>query len=392
MSRPSVFLYVQHLLGIGHLKRSLLIARALAQTGYRVTVASGGHEVPLLDRSGLEWVQLPPASAADLTFRNLLDAQGRPVDERWKSERAALLLDAWTRASAEVLLLELFPFGRRQMRFELLPLLEAARSAARPPLVVSSIRDVLGGGQGDPERQLNMLALFEKYFDHVLVHGDPSLIPLDLSFGPTPQLGTRLHYTGYVVDPAVTAAQSGAEGAGEVLVSAGGGAVGMPLLEAAILARPLSRLHGRRWRILAGSNVSESHWQGLTRMAGQTGEGQVLVERARPDFVAMLGRCAVSVSQGGYNTVLEVLSQRARAVVVPFAAAGEVEQSLRARVLEQKGLIHCVAEESLSAQTLAAAVDRASLAPAPVGQIRFDGAQRTVEWLSARLLDRSRQR
>lgn len=388
MSARAVFIYVQHLLGIGHLKRALVIARALSDAGFRVTLASGGHEVPWLDRSGLHWVQLPPASIADLSFGKLLDAQGQAVDDQWKSQRAAMLIDAWRDSAADALLIELFPFGRRQMRFELLPLLEAARAAPRPPLIVSSIRDVLGAGQGDPQRQLKMLALFDRYFDHLLVHGDASLIPLQATFGPTPQLGARLFYTGYVVEALSTAARSGDLGRDEVLVSAGGGAVGMPLLTTAILARPLSRLSGRRWRILAGSNVTESQFQDLQRLATDTGAGRVVVERARPDFVAMLANCAVSVSQGGYNTVLEALSQGARMVVAPFAGGGEVEQSLRARLLAEKGWIHCVAEDQLSAQTLAAAVDRACQQAPRAGRIQLDGAKKTVELLSAWLSQR----
>ena len=42
----------------------------------------------------------------------------------------------------------------------------------------------------------------------------------------------------------------------EVVVSAGGGAVGAGLLEAAIRAKPLSALRDRTWRVLAGDNVS----------------------------------------------------------------------------------------------------------------------------------------
>ncbi len=381
--------YVQHLLGIGHLKRSLIVARALADAGWQVTVASGGVDVPQLDHSGLHWVQLPPASVADLSFRNLIDERGQPVDEAWKVRRTQLLLDAWQRAAPDILVVELFPFGRRQMRFELLPLLQAARCRTPAPLVVSSIRDILGGGQGHAQRQQQMLESFERHFDHVLVHGDASIIPLDATFTLAPQLGARLHYTGYVVDPAARVSQagmsdrSGAAGTDEVLVSAGGGAVGMPLLEAAIRARSLSRLSQRRWRILAGVHVAEGQLRGLRQLASNLGEGGVVVERARPDFVAMLATCAVSISQGGYNTVLELLSLGTRAVVVPFAGGGELEQSMRARLLAARGWLQCVEEPQLSPAALAAATDRAmQCAPAPPGQIRLDGAQRTVELLS----------
>jgi predicted glycosyltransferase len=389
VTRGRAFFYVQHLLGIGHLKRSLIVARALVHAGWQVTVASGGVDVPLLDRSGLKWVQLPPASAADLSFKHLVDASGQPVDEAWKVRRTQRLLQAWHDAAADALVVELFPFGRRQMRFELLPLLQAARSRANPPLVLSSIRDILGGGQGNIQRQQQMLEAFERHFDHVLVHGDASIIPLEASFALAPQLGERLHYTGYVVDPAAGTPQATAQdtavaaGAGEVLVSAGGGAVGFPLLDAAIRARPLSPLRERRWRLLAGVNLPEGQLRALQRLADELGEGQVLIERARPDFVAMLAHCAVSISQGGYNTVLELLTQGTRCVVVPFAGGGEMEQSTRARLLADRGWLQCVDEDQLSPATLAAALHRAmQSAPAPRGRIRLDGARRTVELIS----------
>ena len=44
---PRVFFYVQHLLGIGHLRRAAVLARALAAGGFDVLLVSGGAPVPL---------------------------------------------------------------------------------------------------------------------------------------------------------------------------------------------------------------------------------------------------------------------------------------------------------------------------------------------------------
>ena len=41
----SVMIYVQHLLGIGHLMRARLIAEALADVGFEVTLVSGGMAI-----------------------------------------------------------------------------------------------------------------------------------------------------------------------------------------------------------------------------------------------------------------------------------------------------------------------------------------------------------
>ena len=140
------FFHVQHLLGIGHLKRAAVLARALERAGFEVTLASGGAPV-----AGIAALQLPPASSPD--FRTLLDAHGHPVDEAWKACRREMLLKAFRSFSPDVLVVELFPFGRRQMSFELIPLLEEAGSS----LVVCSVRDIL---QPNPAREEETLARF----------------------------------------------------------------------------------------------------------------------------------------------------------------------------------------------------------------------------------------
>ena len=365
-----VFFYVQHLLGIGHLRRAATLAHALEQAGFEVTLASGGKPV-----EGYKVLQLPPASS-DPSFLHLLDEHGNPVDDAWKRRRRQALLDAFTAAKPDVLLIELFPFGRRQMRFELLPLLNQAIAATPRPLVVCSVRDLI---QAKPEREKEIAECFEFFYDRLLVHGDPRVARFERSFSATARIAAKLHYTGYVVQDAPTA--SGNAGAHEVLVSAGGGAVGQRLLETAIAARPLTSLRERTWRVLAGINA-----ENFEALQARTVSG-VVVERFRNDFTLRLRNCVLSVSQAGYNTVRETLQARARAVVVPFAGVAESEQTLRAKLLAERGLLEVVEEAALTPATLAAAIDRAAARPRPAaGEIDLDGARRSAEligeWLS----------
>lgn len=360
-----VFFYVQHLLGIGHLKRAATLAHALRAAGFDVTLASGGEPV-----EAIPVLQLPPAKS-DASFKALYDEHGKPLDDAWKARRTRFLVEAFQKTNPRILLVELFPFGRRQMRFELLPLLEAARQRDPPPLVVCSVRDLL---QPNAAREDEALERFERYFDKLLVHGDPGVASFDASFGKARRLAGKLHYTGYVVEEIPT----GDAGKDEVLVSAGGGAVGRRLLQTALEARPLTALRKRTWRILAGVNAAEIE---TLRTAG------VIVERARQDFTVRLRNCALSVSQAGYNTVMETLQARARAVLVPFAALAQSEQTLRAKLLAARGLVEVVEEGALSAASLAAAIDRAAAAPRPApGAIDLGGARRSVqllrEWLA----------
>ena len=55
----------------------------------------------------------------------------------------------------------------------------------------------------------------------------------------------------------------------------------------------------------------------------------------------------MSVSQAGYNTVLDI-SLRARAVLVPFAAERETEQLVRAERLAALGAVEPVRERAVA--------------------------------------------
>jgi predicted glycosyltransferase len=251
---------------------------------------------------------------------------------------------------------------------------------------------VLGGGQTDPARQDQMLENFERYFDHVLVHGDAALVPFDRTFRHAARLAGRLHYTGYVVgrSPSPNAAViPTSQVEGDVLVSVGGGAVGRKLLEVAIQSRALTVLRNQRWRLLAGVNVSEPDIAHLVDLA--RGEPGVVIERHRADFPDLLARCRLSVSQGGYNTVMEILQARAAAVVVPFAGGAELEQSLRARLLAERGYIEVVEESALSPVMLAQAIDRAASRPRLAGTfVNLDGAVNSAALVRQWIVERAR--
>ena len=375
MSRRRVFFYVQHLLGIGHLRRAATITRAMVAQGLDVTVASGGGEIPGLDLAGARFVQLPATRAADLYFKKLLDDDGAPIDETWKARRRDALLAAYRDSDPHVVLIELFPFGRRQMRFELLPLLDEACAREQRPVVASSVRDILVA-QHKPERNDEMLERLNRYFDHVLVHGDPNFIPFDRTFPYARKIAGMIHYTGYVVDRTGRSGGNSGAGRGEVIVSTGGGAGGMALLRAAIKARPLTSAAGNPWRVLVGQNVPEADFREIAALAGDGVE----VEGARPDFTTLLTNADLSISQGGYNTLMEVLEAGTRAVIVPYAGGIETEQTLRARELAKLGAIQVLNEDELSPQAIARAAD-AALAGPPTSNAGLDtaGAEKTAD-------------
>jgi len=370
-----VLFYVQHLLGIGHLIRAARICWALRNAGFEIHLVAGGNPVANLDLGGMTVIQLPPLKVVNGGFSCLVTEKGKPVTDEDKAHRARILREIFLSVRPDVLVTETFPFGRRQMRFELLPLLEAAKERRYRPLIISSVRDILQEGNR-VERSREVVDLARRYFDHVIVHGDPRLI----SFGSTLPLVSEIEdlvcYSGLVA-PAIDHSHSPAFVA-DVVVSAGGGAVGRKLIETAIASKSMTTMAHGRWLILSGPNV-DSAW--LDQLRARAADIGIALEHFVPDLVNVLGRARLSISQAGYNTVADVLVAGCKAVFVPFSGWGETEQARRARLLEEEGFGVVLPENKLSPQALATAIDRALNLPQPTLSIKLDGAAETAKIL-----------
>ena len=368
----NVMIVVTHLLGTGHLARALTLARAYITSGHNVTIASGGMPAPQLDRGDVQLLQLPPLRSDGVNFTVLLDDQGAPASDAMMGDRIAALLGQLTSQAPDVLITELFPFGRRILRAEFEALLQAAHNLPRRPLICASIRDILAP-PSKPKKGVLADQLIDTFYDMVLVHSDRDVTPLELSWPVSETLAPKLHYTGFVAPPAPSPHPRGS-GTNEVVVSAGGGDVGAHIFAAAVGAARQDP--DRHWRILVGGADAAERGVVLARAAPPN----VTVEPARPDFRQMLHHAAASVSMCGYNTALDILQTGCPAVFIPFDAGSEVEQGLRADALAKLPGIAVLRSADLSPDRLTQALLEVTQAirRAP-RQTGFDGARETVK-------------
>jgi len=366
-----VLIAVTHLLGAGHLTRAAALARAFARAGHPTTLVSGGMPAPLVSLGEAALVQLPPVQIAGTDFGTLLDEGGARVGPDRLELRKRMLLDAFRSVRPDVVVTELFPFGRRVLAGEFMALVDAARAVAPRPLIVASVRDILAC-PAKPERIEEAHRRLGPLYDAVLVHGDPNLVTLERSWPLSREAAALVRYTGYVDEGGEAVAEPTAARS-EILVSGGSSAASLPLYRAALAAA--ASVTERPWRVVVGAAVAQPAFEDLRRSA----PAHVAVERARPDFQALLARAAVSVSQAGYNTAVDLLRAGVAAVLVPFEAGHETEQRLRAECLAALGLARLLPEAELAPGTLAERVrmQLAGGAP-PRPEIRLDGAGRSV--------------
>jgi predicted glycosyltransferase len=369
MSAPRVFIYVQHLLGIGHLVRANRIALALVDDSFDVAMATGGLPVPGFPGPGIRTIALPAVKAGSGGFSALEDENGVPVNDAFKQIRRDGLIAALQYFKPDAVIVETFPFGRRAMRFELLPFLDAVLSLTRRPLIACSVRDILQQHH-KPGRAEETLGTIDRYFDKVLVHGDPKLAIFGETFPLANSLENKILYTGLVAGPHPAPPAEHYD----IVISAGGGAVGRELVTA---AAQMSRQLDKRLRccLITGPNLPPNKLVSLKAEAGPNIE----IFSFREDFPSLLVGAQLSISQAGYNTVCDILRAGCRSVLIPFAKDGETEQTLRALRLKKLGLAHVLSEDELNTSTLTRAVQNAIGEPAPRPHgFNLEGAKQTA--------------
>ncbi|CAA6809264.1 MAG: Mlr3248 protein [uncultured Thiotrichaceae bacterium] len=346
---PKVLFYVQYLLGIGHVRRAALVARNMTEQGFDVHVIFGGIPVPEIDFAPASVHYLMPLKSADANFSTLADEHGQIVSDAYKEKRCQQLLGIAADLQPDIVLTETYPFGRRQMRFELIPLLDWTQAQSPRPLVISSIRDILQ--RRKEKREQESIDLSETYYDKVLVHGDAAFTPLIDSFPPAEKILSKIGYSGYVCPPppALSNERSG------IVASVGGGSIGYELLEAALALYRSGYAADEQWCFMTGPNMPSE----LAEYLHSCADSRLTVLRMATDFVERLAKAKLSISLGGYNTTMDIIQTGVPSVMMPFEGEEETEQLERAQMLSDAGRIHLVRQCDLNPETLKNAMESA---------------------------------
>jgi predicted glycosyltransferase len=377
--------YCQHLLGIGHLRRTLEICRALASE-HATTLILGGPPVSI-DSPGILVRQLP-GLRMDEGFGGLLPCEaGRTLTEI-KEQRRALLFSLFREDPPDLLLTELYPFGRKAFRFELEPLLDSLHDGTlHRCLICCSVRDVLvEKNTGREKFEKWVVSTLNSRFDGVLIHADPKVISLDETFGLYPQITIPRQYTGFIAPSGGTpgsrarirAALGLAPADRLIVASIGGGGVGGELLRAVGAAfQLLGEEIAARLQIFTGPYCPPEVLAHLAELPGEN----ILIDRFTEEFPDWLAAADLSVSMAGYNTVLSLVQAGVPALVLPFGQ--NREQRFRAERLAGETAITVLADTDLTPATLARKMLRHMQFARKKALINLDGAAESVRQLTA---------
>jgi predicted glycosyltransferase len=380
-----IAMYSHDAMGLGHLRRNLLIAGALrSRLGATVLMIAGAWEAGLFDLpDGVDCLTLPalrkgPDGRYDskrlrMSVEQLVRLRGRTIDGA---------LEAF---EPDLLVVDKVPRG---IGGELTGVLERVARSGRTRCVLG-LRDVLDDAaatrrEWDVEENEQAIA---RWYDAVWIYGDPTVYDAVKEYGWSARTAAKVSYAGYL-DRSAAAAQ-GLEGGGSDLIASlrlppgklavctvGGGQDGAALARAFAGAIARSGMNGV---IVTGPFMPADERRALVHAAA--GADRLRVIEFVGDASELMAGADRVVTMGGYNSVCEVLSFRARALVVPRVSPRR-EQWVRARRLEELGLLEVMHPDRLSAGTLLAwltAEGGGESRRAGTGGIDFRGLERLPE-------------
>lgn len=382
--------YCQHILGIGHLVRSMEIVRGLV-ADFQICFVNGGKaiagfEVP----AGVEVVNLP-AIESDAEFESLSVVDDSRSLEEVQEVRKNQLLDIFNSFQPDVLMVELFPFGRRRFSFELVPLLDRVKAEGRKTKVVCSLRDIVVTKQDRERHEEKICKLMNQYFDLLLIHGDRQFQPLEESFSRISDLNCPVHYTGYVVqsspeNPLLNDADKAVLNSDRslILASIGGGRFGHELLESLVEAAPfLEWLIPHQIQIFTGPFFPDDKFAQMQLLVAN--QPNINLQRYTSNLLAYMEKADLSISMGGYNTTMNILTTGVRAMMLPFVGNGDLEQTIRSQKLEDLGILNVIHPADLAPRNFAKKiVDCLIKTPNPV-KLDLDGVDQTAGFLKSLL-------
>lgn len=381
-------MYSHDTLGLGHLQRSLNIARTLTARfpGLSILLLSGSpaaHRYAL--PQGVDYIKLP---AVRKVGSERYEARSLGMsDEGVLRLRSNIVLRSLQDYDPHLLLVDHAPVG---MKGELRPAL-AWLHANRPDCTkMLGLRDVLD----EPEAVIaqwqkhGIYDVLRDYYQHVLIYGQADVFDLARAYRMPPELHAKVRYVNYVgeFDEATelrSAAPASCTEKPLVVVTVGGGDGGEPVIDLYLDMLHAGGPHvGYDTILLTGPLVAPD---ALKRFRERARGLPVAVLDFVPSSSPFLERADLVVCSGGYNTVVQTLRFGKRMILIPRVMYRS-EQLIRARRLAELGLVTCLHPAQATAERLGEAI-RSLLADPTLPlveararqRIRFDGAERLAD-------------
>ena len=355
----TIAIYSQCLHGVGHYVRACSIAAALCthadiiliNAGRAVTEPQPPKGARLLDLPGIFRNSDTGALHSELAL-NTLDAT--------LGLRRRVLETQLSRQRVDLLLIEYFPFQRWEFASEIFFLIGLMKDANPDIRICCSVRDLPRPFETEQERR-RIVDTLNDTFSHLFVHADPAVGTSVDAFSLLKDVVIPVTYTGYITASWRDRHESDLSGSdlerfrGSVIVSAGGGMDSYNMLATCIDTWEELQREGFDNRLMVlclGAFLPQEQVDVLLTKVQRT--PNIRAFRFPSTFRQLLSVADLSISCAGYNTCVDVMQARIRAIFIPSLSVSD--QKRRAIRLQELGFGLAMSARTLQVADLKRAI------------------------------------
>lgn len=352
-----ILMYSHDTYGLGHIRRSLAIARSLRKSPANILILTGSHLVGRFDiAKRVDFVRIP--GMIKVTNEQYLPLSMRLEATEVLEIRKSLILATATAFRPDFFIVDKAPLGLKREVVETLQWLKRDFPSCTSILGLRDIMDSAASTIDDWSGK-DIYDAMDQLYDEIWVYGCQEFYDPVSEYQIPPHVASKVHFTGYIRRhvPSQDEIRATRKDLGIkdddrlVLVTTGGGGDGHPVLDTVLAA--FNHAEGgvpshTKLVVVAGPFMSPKHYREVVKKCKTL---DFICLRFHRFMEGLIGAAQVVVSMGGYNTVCEIISQRKPFLIVPRTVPRE-EQLIRAQVLCSQGFCDYLDPRALNPSAL----------------------------------------
>jgi predicted glycosyltransferase len=341
LSTHKILMYSHDTYGLGHIRRTLAIARSLRKSSVNILILTGS---PLVGKFSIprriDFVRIP--GMIKVTNEQYLPLSIKLDASEVLEIRKNIILATARAFRPDRFIVDKAPLGLKREIVDTLNWLKGELPSCKSVL---GLRDIMDGAQTTVEdwRGKGIYEAMEELYHEIWVYGCRDFYDPVIEYQIPPNIAAKTYFTGYIPrhipspeDVRAVRTELGLRDEEKmVLLTTGGGGDGYPVLNTFLEALEENPVPDRtRIVIVTGPFISSRDFPDVAARCRKSGFIALKFHRY---MEALIGASSVIVSMGGYNTVCEIISQHKPFLIVPRTVPRE-EQLIRAQVLCRRGL------------------------------------------------------
>ncbi|QGY39492.1 glycosyltransferase [Pseudodesulfovibrio cashew] len=327
----NILMYSHDTYGLGHIRRTMAIARNLVRPGVNILIVTGS---PIAGRysmpSGVDFVRMPGMIKKTNT---IYVPHSIKVDPKIAIAIRKNIIASTARAfKPDLFIVDKVPSG---LKNEVLPTLKWIRKKLPCTRVVLGLRDILDDAESTRAdwKKKKFPEILRDFYSEIWVYGERGFYDPIKEYDFPDDIAAKTVFTGYI-PRRVPTQRKGVRRHKRVVVTIGGGGDGYTVLDNYLKMLESNGTVDFKTLMVTGPFLDPDR---LDELADRARALKVQIKPFVRNLEKRMAAADLVVTMGGYNTLCEILSLRKPALVIPRDNPRQ-EQLLRATVFKERGL------------------------------------------------------